>query len=352
MKKFKLLVFVLMMASLAFPTKVGTLAEVMKPDNITVYGNELYVVEGAEISVYSLDDLSLVRKFGKKGDGPGELKVLPGFYNKISVFPGYILLVSFDRFVFFSKEGTFLKEKKKSFLISQILPVGKNFVVKKLTIGDDGITYSVIALYNSEMEKIKELYRQKFVQQGALGSVKLDMVMDFVSVKVYDDNIFVDASSKGFIIEAFDSQGKNLYQISKEYEKIKVTDDHKKEIIERFKEDPVIKFQMQNHGGWEGVKKLFTMKFQDTFPAIKNLEIFGEKLYVQTFKVKENKSENIIMDLKGKIIKTVYLARFENTPMLAQILGAKLHTLYNDKLYYLLENEDEEEWELHVEEIR
>jgi hypothetical protein len=37
---------------------------------------------------------------------------------------------------------------------------------------------------------------------------------------------------------------------------------------------------------------------------------------------------------------------------MSKILGAKLHTIYDDKLYYLMENEDEEEWELYVEEIK
>jgi hypothetical protein len=68
--------------------------------------------------------------------------------------------------------------------------------------------------------------------------------------------------------------------------------------------------------------------------------------------LKENKSEYVVMDLKGNIIKRVYLPRVENVPYMSKIIGSKLHTIYNDKLYYLQENEEEEKWELHVEEIK
>lgn len=174
----------------------------------------------------------------------------------------------------------------------------------------------------------------------------------FIYYSVCDDKIFIDRSPDGFVIDVFDSQGNKLYEIEKDYEKLKVTPDHKKEIINRFKEDPNIKSASQQVGGWEETQKLFTMNFPPIYPAIQELVITGKKIYIQTFKLKENKSEYVVMDLKGNIINRVYLPRFENTPMMSKILGAKLHTIYNDKLYYLMENEDEEEWELHMEEIK
>ena len=348
-KNLSIFVLLLLFSSLVFPSRVGSLPEVLRPDNITIYDNELYVVEGAEISIYSLKDLSLKREFGKKGEGPGELKIVPGFLNKVAVFPDYIMVVGVDKIVFFSKEGTFIKEKKKSFLLVQVIPVGKNFVVKRNRYSEDRKDlYVCISIYSPEMEEIKELYRQKHVQQGT----KLDMVMDFINLNVSEDKIFVDESAGGFVIEVFDSQGKKLYRIDKDYEKIDVTGEHKNAIIERFKEDPLIKRQIKLAGGWDELKKRFMMKFMDTYPPIQSMEISGKKIYVQTFNVKEGKSEYIVMDLKGKIIKKVYLPRFENTPLLSKLLGARLQTIYNDKLYYLMENEDEEEWELHVQEIR
>ena len=352
MKTFILLVILLVLVWPGFSDLVGPLPGVMKPDNITVYEKELYVVEGSEISIYSLKDLKLIRKFGKKGEGPGELISIPGFYNKVMVFPDHLLVEGANKMIFFSKQGELIKEKKKSFVLLLAIPLGENWVVNRYKQSDDKLLYSTIAICNPELEEIKELYRQKHVQQGVPPTLKLDMVMDFVYFSACDDKIFIDRSADGFIVDVFDNQGKKLYQVEKEYEKIKVSEDQKKEIINRFKEGPNIKAQSQQLGGWEELKKIFTMNFPGFYPAIQEMTITGKKIYIQTFKLKDNKSEYVVMDLKGNISKRVYLPRFENTPLIAKIIGAKLHTIYNDKLYYLMENEDEEEWELYVEEIK
>jgi hypothetical protein len=345
-----------LLAVAAYSAKVGTLPEVMKPDNISIYQDELYVVEGAKISVYSLDELKLLRQFGKKGEGPGELMVIPYiYYNRVAVSKEFVLAESFNKLVFFTRDGTFKKEKMKgqeTGRINQTLPVGKNFVVKKLRLGDDRIAYTVIAVHDPELKEIKELYRQKFVQQVQQGKqVQLEMVMDFVDFKVYDDKIYIEESPNGFVIEVFDSEGKKLDRIQKEYEKLEVTSAHRERILDRFKNDPSIKAQSKQAGGWNELKKIIKTNFADTFPAIRSFGISGGKMYVQTFKVKDNKDEYVIMDLKGKILKRAYVQAFRNVPLTGELLSVKLNTVHNGKLYYVMENEDEEEWELHVEEL-
>jgi hypothetical protein len=352
MKTFILVIILLIFTSPGFPAILGSLPEVLKPDNITVYEDELFVVEGAEISIYSLKDLILKKKFGKKGEGPGELMVTPGFFNKVSVFPDYIFVLGFNKVIFFSREGKYIKEIKKSMYIFLAAPIGENFVVRSYKQGDDKLLYNAIAICNSKFEEIKELYRQKDLQQGAPPNAQLDIVPDLIYYGVYDDKIFIDRSPDGFIVDVFDSHGKKLYQVEQDYEKIKVTSDHEKEIIHRFKQDPNIKSSIQRRGGWEALKKILNINFPDFFPAVQELEITGEKIYIRTFKLKENKSEYVVVDLKGNIIKRVYLPRVDNVPFMSKIIGAKLHTIYDDKLYYLLENEDEENWELYVEEIK
>ena len=69
----------------------------------------------------------------------------------------------------------------------------------------------------------------------------------------------------------------------------------------------------------------------------------NDKIYVSTYLRQDNKEKYIIMDLKGKIIKKTYLPKFKNVTLVESVLGTKLHTLIDDKLIYLTENEDEEE---------
>jgi hypothetical protein len=352
-KKINFFVLLLFLAGFLFSTKVGTLTEVLKPDNITVLGDELYVVEGATIYIYSLKDLSLIRKFGKAGDGPGELQALPAVPNKIAVSTDFILAEAPNKLVYFSKDGKFIKEKRKvNVLTIGFLPIGKNLVATKQVVGEDKTFYTCICIFDPDLKEIKELCRQEWIQQGLPpGKTVLDMVMDFTNYRVYDDKIFIEESDKGFLIEIFDSKGNKLYQIEKDYEKILVTGKDREEAVTRFKEDPYIKTQSTQFGGWNELKKLFSMDFPETFPAIQDIGISDDKIYVQTYKKKNGKEEYVVMDLKGKFIKKTYISAFEGTPMLARLMGAKAHTIANGKLYYLKDNIDEEEWDLYIEDI-
>jgi hypothetical protein len=161
----------------------------------------------------------------------------------------------------------------------------------------------------------------------------------------------VEESAKGFIIEVFDFKGQKLYQIERKYEKIKITDEDKNNIIENFKNDPHIQRQAKQLGGWDALKKTIRFDFPDFFPPIQNFEISNNKIYIQTFKTRDKGEEYIIMDMKGNIQKTVFIPGFKKPSVMSKLLGVKLSTIKNDKIYYLEENE-EEEWELHVEEIK
>ena len=85
--------------------KLGELREVLEPDMIDVYGNELYVLEKATVFVYSLKNLKLIRKIGKAGEGPGELKVTQFLPNCITVYSEFIFAECFDKIIFLKKMG-------------------------------------------------------------------------------------------------------------------------------------------------------------------------------------------------------------------------------------------------------
>ena len=90
--------------------KIGVLHGLMKPGSIEVTEDKLYVVEGAAFYVYSLKDLHLITKFGKEGEGPGELKVVPIFPNSVRVMNNNIITEGFSKLLFFSKGFKLLKE--------------------------------------------------------------------------------------------------------------------------------------------------------------------------------------------------------------------------------------------------
>jgi hypothetical protein len=80
--------------------------------------------------------------------------------------------------------------------------------------------------------------------------------------------------------------------------------------------------------------------FPKYFPAFKRIFINSGNIYAVTFKKKSNKNEIIIMDLKGKILKRVFLE-----------LRGKCLQFFDGGLYYLNDNFANEEWELFYEPI-
>lgn len=352
MKKFNLLILFTLFSSLVFPKFIGTLPDVMKPQMLVVKGEKFYISEGAEFSIYSLKDAKLIKTFGKKGEGPGELIEIQHYPNKITVQGDEIFVTGIGKAITFSKTGEFIREFKTTQSVFQLVPAGKNFVAKEFAQSKDGQTrYMTIALYNSEMKKLKELNRQPWAQQQGSPGIILDMSLDFTSLAVEDNKIFIEKSFEGFLIDIYDTNGNKLYSIKKDPPKRKVTSDDRESLEALLRDDPQTKQQANRLGGWKEMKKLIKMEFPDHFPAIKGLEASGKKLYVRTNNLKDGKEEYIIMDLKGNILRTIYIpAKFEPS-ILALIAGGKLSCIENGNLYYLIENEDEEEWELHVEKL-
>lgn len=335
-----------------FSEVVGSLPEVGRPGMIVVSGNQLYVAEGCIFTVYSLDNLEKLRQFGKKGEGPGELIEVPFFPNKITVLKDQIFVTGIGKAISFSKNGDFKSEFRTHQRVFQLLPAGKNFLAREMARENNNKKQVVVvSIYNRKMEKIKELYRQDWVRQGGFPNGSMDMGMDFATVAVNGDKVFVEKSPDGFLIDVYDTEGNKLYAIKKDYEKQPIDAKEKERLENMMKNDPVVKNDMKDMGGWKGLKKLMKFKYPDHYAPIKGIEVSDGKLYVRTFKFKGDKEEYLVMDYKGNLIKKTYISRDLEANILAMVAGSKLYSIYKGKLYYIQENEDEEEWELHVESI-
>jgi hypothetical protein len=84
--------------------------------------------------------------------------------------------------------------------------------------------------------------------------------------------------------------------------------------------------------------------------------VADEKIYVLTYKKEKEKSEFVILDLKGKLLKKVFLPfnqsdewfHYSLAKATSQASPHATFTIKNGKLYQLIENEDKEIWELHI----
>jgi len=356
---FLVILSLLLLASFGLAGHLGTLKEALVPEMIQVSGDELYVLEGATIYVYSLKDLKLLRKFGQKGEGPGELKIMAAVQNSFTVFPDYVFLQGFDKVISFTKQGKLIREQRFS-MITKILPLKEKFVIKTFPFEEkNGKTYWAIKLCDSEIKEIKELYRQEFPVQFQKSEKAIPMISDALNFWVYNDKIFIEESPEGFLIEVFDSNGKKLYQIEKKPEKMGVTEEYKKRVENHLKEDFLhkkVNLFVPLHimeAGWEAFNKWATLIYPDYLPPLRDIFIDNHKIYIQTFKQQDNNQEYLILDLKGNMLKKVYLPVVQPSTFASEMvgLGLKFYAIDKGRFVYLVENQEEEEWDVYMEDI-
>ena len=354
MKKLKF--FILMLAvsivvtGFVFSAQIKPLPKVMRPDNMAVDGNELYVVEGAVVTVYSLKDSSTIRKFGKKGEGPGELKVVSMLPNNLKILDQKLFVDGMDKVIFFSKNFKFLKEIKKKYMTFKTVPVGNNFVAMRIVPYKKNIYHFVVLLLDREMNILKELHKQEYRETDT----DIDMVLDSIHFSVYKDQIFIETSNKGFVIEIFDSNGSSQGVIRKKVRTQKITEADKKAILENFKEDNLVRMMVEREGGWKNFKNKMNFVFPDIFPPIQDIMVVQDKIYVSTYWQKNHTRKFIIMDLQGNILNSVYLPIPHESSFLTKTMGRdnRFFGITDNKYYYLTENTENEEWELQVTEIK
>ena len=348
MKKLSILIcyIFIIVSNMSLFSESKTLQEIMKPEMIRVYDKQIFIVQGAEVFIYSLENFKLLKTFGKKGEGPGELSVSPMFYNTIIVNSNQIILNSFNKLVYYTREGKFINEVRKKTELRQIIPFGKNYLRLDQIHMEGKTQYQRLLLYDHNFNFIKEICRQK----SSIQSVKrvTNIISDSMDFKVWKERLYVERSDLGFLIEVYNSNGQKIHQIKKKARKIPISKSYKKFSIQRFKNDPYVKEM-----GFSNFKKnVSDIQFPKYFPFIQSIDITDDRIYIRTYENKNNKEKCIITDLKGNIIKTLYLPKIVEAPFLAFYLGIRYYTFHNGKFYYLNENEDDETWNLIIQSVQ
>jgi len=334
MKKIILMIILLILAILVLGAKVVPLPGLLKPYQVKVDESKIYIVEGATISIYSLKDFSFLKKFGKEGEGPQEFIIPPPGGVEIVVQPDFLLVSSMGKLSYLTKEGEFKKEiKVTAFMQSGFFPIGKSFVGIGMKQGDN-IIYNTINIFDTDLKKGKEVSRFKSPLQP--GKVDFVTASRRPLLSTFENKIFYGGEEGEIYV--FDVSGKKLSTIRHEYEKVKLSDKHKKRYIDFFKTD--LRFKQ----GWERFRD--RVQFPEYLPVIRDLTVSDGKIYVLTYKEKEKKREFYLSGIDGKQLKKIMLPLPEMNP-----LELYPYTIRNNTLYQIIENDDSEEWELHITKI-
>ncbi|NOR14591.1 MAG: hypothetical protein GQ544_02690 [Candidatus Aminicenantes bacterium] len=328
------LIFILTTIFLIKATQETVLESIYAPGMIKVNGEEMIVVEGATIYIYSLPDLQQKMSFGQKGEGPGEMMSYPFFFNTVVALPNEYFVDSQEKVLYFSKDGTFISEKKKPIGVSNMTPVGEYFVGSKLSVIEDKIQYQAVVLYDDKFEIVKELVREVSPAQ----SVKMttELPPDALNFVVHKENIFVEKSREGFLIEVYNSAGELIREIRREIKGKSIGGKEKKTLLEYFKKDRSVKA-----AGFDNIIRQTKLIYPDSLPVITGLEIADDKLYVKTSQRYAAQSEFLVLDLEGNELGHFQVSGLAETPLVAHLLNVRYYTISLGKIYYLTFGEEE-----------
>jgi hypothetical protein len=327
-----LILILLVFCFSGFAVKVAVLPELMKPKIMAVDDTQLYVTEEASVFIYSLKDFELVKKFGSAGQGPQEFQVLLDVPLVIDVSTDRIIVNSFGKISYFTKQGEFIKEVKTKSIALFLQALGDGFLGMSVT-AQDGVRYRTINLYDSELNKLKEIYRAKHDFQAGQG---LKVLTKPFIYQAYENKILLPGKDDA-TIDLFDKEMKKLLSIHLDQEKRKVDQKFKDAVINLIKTNPVTK----NY--FEALKPI---TFPDYFPSIRAFFVDDGTVYVMTYKMENNANEFFTYDMSGKFKKRLLIPIQYETELQPYPI-----TLNKGKLYQIVENEEEEVWEFHMSKI-
>lgn len=331
MKRIYLPFLLLLVSSFVFASQVITLPGLLKPQNIYVDQEQFFITEGSAIYIYSLKDFKLQKKFGKRGEGPGEFKE-SGEGIKLEFNPGNIIVLSTGRISYFTRDGQFIKDRISNPRRAEFQELGSGFVGRELSVEKKGVFFTV-NLFDKNLKKGKEIYRFKhpfFPRGKPINAVFLRGSTYYV----YQGKLFYDDEEGA--IHVLDSKGKELYSIRHRYEQVKVKDLDKKRYLMFWRTDL--------RDEYNAFKE--RLKFPAVFPPIRSFHIVDNKIYVITYEEKDNRCKMLVLDLGGKLLKEVFVPLVDINMLLPYYYN--YYAIHDDKLYILRDNQDTEEWELHI----
>ena len=329
MKKSLIWIFLLFAAVILHAEKVAEFPELMQPVRILIDGDEMYVVDGrSKIEVYSLSEQKLLHEISKSGQGPGEFRYLPF----LKIFPDSVFLGAYNKIMVFSKDAKLIEETRQ-YPIAKALPAGDNFVcLGSVREGDD--IYRTVDLLDPNLRKTKELHRHlRMRRKGGVNPIR-----DYMDFDTLGDRIFIADSRGGFGIDVFDSRGEKLYSIEKKLEKIRISNDFKTAYIEQLTSRPGGQGQE-----WKVAVDQWGVEYDRFFPDIREFQVADGKVFVQTYKTDQGKTEFIVMDSKGDASHPVFLPLYEE----GSLVDKHVYTFHKGDYYYLKYSDDKDRWELH-----
>ncbi|MDY0296105.1 MAG: hypothetical protein RB296_02200 [Acidobacteriota bacterium] len=306
--------------------KLATLPDLMKPTQLVVEKDYIYVGEFPSVYIYSRADGSLLKKFGKDGEGPREFY----YFLILRVVDDRLLVNSMNKITFYTLTGEYIEEKRVNVQTGlNLMPLAGNRYVARGYTTEDNKQFVTVNLLDGEGKKIRELGRMPSGMRGD----RMQVLHETMAYETDGERIFLMIGNQ-FEIDVFNVEGEKVFTISREYERTKFTEKHREMLLEEMRTNPQTKQYFD----------LFKERavFPDYWPAISAIYPQGDFLYVMTYKRENDTYEVFVLKTDGTLVERKMVPFRFLTAMQPYPADVK-----NGRLYQLIENDDEE-WELHA----
>lgn len=276
----------------------------------------IYILDRKEKKVKIFDSAGkFVRKFGRDGQGPGEMFVP----ITIQVIPDSILVVSDagnQKLMYFTLEGEFIREMSAAAktILGFTLPIVDsqgNIIGQQVVLSEDKLMREV-RKYDSELNT---LFTITSIDNTNLVQGKINPFQVIIFYQLGKDNSIYYSNLEEYEIRVLNSEGKLIRRIMKDYDPVKVTEEDKKDFFERLGEVP------------DPVKD--RIEFPKIYPPYVNFSLDKEwRLFVRTYeKGKEDREFFFdVFDIKGR-----YIAKFPFKGEPRVWKGQKLYAVEEDE---------------------
>lgn len=308
-----------------FGERLTTFPQLSQPELIKVGDNLICINEGAVVYLYDLKDFKLINKFGRKGEGPGE------FSSDliINILKEKIMIESQGKLSLYSFKGDLLKETPRLPKYRRLKLLEDRYVASSGILSKN-VYHNVAKILDANFNELKTFYHDEAMYHQKKQGTNYATTWIF---DVSEKKCFIVGSSD-FKIDVFNKNGDSLYTISPQYKRVKFPQAFIDAWFKRVKRRRGMNF-------YNYAKK--KVRWPEFFPAIRDLMVDNDHVYVITWRKREQEHEFFIFDLEGKLIKKTFL------PLQDYDDGVALfpYSLKNNYIYQLIDNEEEEAWELH-----
>ena len=235
----------------------------------------IFILSAKDAAVFVYDRSGMfMRKFGRRGQGPGEL-LTPA---AISIRADRVMISDLARKIsFFSLSGDFIN----SFSVGQYLLLGTSLDARGniygLEAGMSGDNPAFKLLKFDQEMKLKGELARYLVPEPQKG---LDPFMSSPFFQIGPDNTVIFSRPESYIFEYYDDNGKLIRQVKKAYKPVRITDEEKNEMKQklpshqgsRFAYHPGCGIFVCNDQGW-----LLVQTFEKSAAGYYIFDVFDEQ---------------------------------------------------------------------------